>query len=62
MTQFSEALSQNSYPGRGILLGKSEDGQSAVIAYFIMGRSTAATASLSRRATRSRPAPLTRAS
>lgn len=39
MTQFSEALSQNSYPGRGILLGKSEDGQSAVIAYFIMGRS-----------------------
>ena len=39
MTQLSEALSQNSYPGRGILLGKSEDGQSAVIAYFIMGRS-----------------------
>ena len=39
MTQFSEALGQNSYPGRGILLGKSEDGQSAVIAYFIMGRS-----------------------
>ncbi len=28
-----------SYPGRGIVLGKSEAGNSAVIAYFIMGRS-----------------------
>ena len=27
------------YPGRGILLGESEDGKSALIAYFIMGRS-----------------------
>ena len=34
-----EALKQNSYPGRGILLGKSADGKNAVIAYFIMGRS-----------------------
>lgn len=34
-----ETLGTNAYPGRGILLGKSEDGQSAVIAYFIMGRS-----------------------
>lgn len=32
-------LSGNSYPGRGILLGKSEDGRCAVAAYFIMGRS-----------------------
>lgn len=32
-------LRGNGYPGRGILLGKSEDGNSAVIAYFIMGRS-----------------------
>ena len=32
-------LRGNAYPGRGILLGKSEDGRSAVIAYFIMGRS-----------------------
>lgn len=32
-------LSDNSYPGRGILLGKSEDGRCAVAAYFIMGRS-----------------------
>ena len=30
----------NSYPGRGIVLGCSEDGKQAVMAYFIMGRST----------------------
>lgn len=35
----SEILSSNTYPGRGIILGKSEDAKSAVIAYFIMGRS-----------------------
>ena len=29
----------NAYPGRGIMLGKNEDGTQAVIAYFIMGRS-----------------------
>lgn len=29
----------NSYPGRGIVMGKSEDGANAVFAYFIMGRS-----------------------
>ena len=33
-------LKQNSYPGRGIVLGRTEDGAKAVIAYFIMGRST----------------------
>lgn len=32
-------LNTNSYPGRGIVLGKSADGKNAVIAYFIMGRS-----------------------
>lgn len=32
-------LKNNSYPGRGIIIGKSEDGNSAAIAYFIMGRS-----------------------
>lgn len=32
-------LSENSYPGRGIVIGKSKDGKSALIAYFIMGRS-----------------------
>ncbi len=34
-----EYLSANEYPGRGIVLGRSEDGRHAVIAYFIMGRS-----------------------
>lgn len=32
-------LEENSYPGRGIVIGKSKDGKSAMIAYFIMGRS-----------------------
>ena len=32
-------LYTNTYPGRGIVLGKSKDGKKAVIAYFIMGRS-----------------------
>ena len=32
-------LSENSYPGRGIVVGKSSDGTKALIAYFIMGRS-----------------------
>ena len=35
----SEELKNNSYPGRGIIIGKSQDGKNAVIAYFIMGRS-----------------------
>ena len=32
-------LKNNSYPGRGIVIGKSKDGKKAVAAYFIMGRS-----------------------
>lgn len=32
-------LSKNTYPGRGIVMGKSADGKSAMFAYFIMGRS-----------------------
>ncbi len=32
-------LNSNTYPGRGIVLGQSADGKSALIAYFIMGRS-----------------------
>ncbi len=32
-------LKSNSYPGRGIVIGKSKDGKHAVTAYFIMGRS-----------------------
>lgn len=34
-----EKLSTNAYPGRGIVLGITPDGQYAVAAYFIMGRS-----------------------
>lgn len=33
------AVKGNSYVGRGIVIGKSEDGKKAVSAYFIMGRS-----------------------
>ena len=32
-------LRENPYPGRGIMIGRSEDGAYAVTAYFIMGRS-----------------------
>lgn len=32
-------IASTSYPGRGIVIGKSADGKNAVIAYFIMGRS-----------------------
>jgi len=32
-------LKENSYPGRGIVIGKSPNGKFAVTAYFIMGRS-----------------------
>lgn len=32
-------LAGNTYPGRGIVLGQTPDGKTAVTAYFIMGRS-----------------------
>ena len=35
----AKLLSENSYPGRGIVVGRSADDKHAVIAYFIMGRS-----------------------
>lgn len=35
----SDYLKDNNYPGRGIVIGKSECGRYAVTAYFIMGRS-----------------------
>ncbi|MBR6737420.1 MAG: IMP cyclohydrolase [Clostridia bacterium] len=35
----SERIKGNPYVGRGIIIGKSSDGNSAVFAYFIMGRS-----------------------
>ena len=33
-------LDANTYPGRGIVIGRSADGKYAVTAYFIMGRSS----------------------
>ena len=38
MLSIEKELQGNAYPGRGIILGKSEDGTKAVAAYFIMGR------------------------
>ena len=35
----SSELSATTYPGRGIVIGRSKDGKKAVTAYFIMGRS-----------------------
>ena len=35
----AERLSGNTYPGRGIVLGVTPNGKTAVAAYFIMGRS-----------------------
>lgn len=35
----ADILSSNTYPGRGIVIGKTPDGTKAAIAYFIMGRS-----------------------
>ncbi|MBR5059931.1 MAG: IMP cyclohydrolase [Clostridia bacterium] len=32
-------IAGNTYPGRGIIIGKSADGSKAAVAYFIMGRS-----------------------
>jgi len=34
-----ELIKNNTYVGRGIIIGKTEDGKKAVTAYFIMGRS-----------------------
>ena len=40
MVSLQQELASNSYPGRGIVIGKSNDGKYAVTAYFIMGRSS----------------------
>lgn len=39
MLSLEKQLKENSYPGRGIVIGRSKDGKKAVAAYFIMGRS-----------------------
>ena len=39
MIDLMKYLSENSYPGQGIVLGRTADNKKAAIAYFIMGRS-----------------------
>jgi IMP cyclohydrolase len=39
MIDLAKDLQQNTYPGRGVLVGKSSCGRYAVVGYFIMGRS-----------------------
>ena len=39
MADFEKILRETSYPGRGIMIGRTADGTKAVTAYFIMGRS-----------------------
>lgn len=39
INDITKLLSVNTYPGRGIVIGKTADGKKAAIAYFIMGRS-----------------------
>lgn len=39
VNEITALLKGNTYPGRGIVLGKTPDGKKAVAAYFIMGRS-----------------------
>ena len=39
LLSLEKELKENSYPGRGIVIGRSQDGTKAVTAYFIMGRS-----------------------
>ena len=39
IVDLAKELSSTDYPGRGIVIGKSDDGKYAVCAYFIMGRS-----------------------
>lgn len=39
INDIGELIKDNEYVGRGIVIGKTEDGTKAAIAYFIMGRS-----------------------
>ena len=39
INNIANLIKDNTYVGRGIIIGKSADGQKAVVAYFIMGRS-----------------------
>lgn len=40
MLSLAKELSENAYPGRGIVIGITPDGKKAATAYFIMGRSS----------------------
>lgn len=40
LLSLEQELRSNSYPGRGIIIGRTPDGAKAVTAYFIMGRSS----------------------
>ncbi len=40
LLSLEKELSQNAYPGRGIVIGRTPNGKEAVTAYFIMGRSS----------------------
>ncbi len=40
IVSLEKEISSTTYPGRGIVIGKSADGKYAVTAYFIMGRSS----------------------
>lgn len=39
ISTIEELIKDNSYVGRGIIIGKTEDAKNAAVAYFIMGRS-----------------------
>ena len=39
LLDLQQLLRNNSYPGRGLVVGRTADGRAAVSAYFIMGRS-----------------------
>ncbi len=39
LKNLAEEIGSTSYPGRGIVIGRTPDGKKAAIAYFIMGRS-----------------------
>ncbi|MCD7957212.1 MAG: IMP cyclohydrolase [Lachnospiraceae bacterium] len=39
LLSLEKELRENSYPGRGIVIGRTRDGRMAAAAYFIMGRS-----------------------
>lgn len=40
LKKLAEEIGSTSYPGRGIVIGRTPDGKKAAIAYFIMGRSS----------------------